>query len=48
MQKEDHKEPEGSEGSKDASAWMNIGKMVFLVAVLVAAWFVLEWLMGRK
>jgi len=30
------------------SAWKNIGKTLFLIAVLVAAWFVLEWLMGGK
>ncbi len=27
---------------------LNIGKTVLLAAVLVAAWFVLEWLMGGK
>jgi hypothetical protein len=26
----------------------NIGKIIFLIAALVAAWFVLEWLMGSK
>lgn len=38
-------EPQGTE---EPSAWKNIGKIIFLVAVLVAAWFVLEWLMGSK
>ena len=26
----------------------NIAKIIFLIAALVAAWFVLEWLMGSK
>ncbi len=30
------------------NAWLNIGKVVLLVVLLTAAWFVLEWLMGRK
>jgi hypothetical protein len=30
------------------SAWKNIGKILFLIAVLVAAWFVLERLMGSR
>ena len=30
------------------SGWKNIGKLVFLVVALVAAWYVLEWLMGGK
>jgi hypothetical protein len=30
------------------SAWANIGKIIFLIAALVAAWFVLERLMGSK
>jgi hypothetical protein len=37
--------PEGEEGG---SPWLNIGKIIFLIAVLVAAWFVLEWLFGQK
>jgi hypothetical protein len=43
--KEDHNKPEEPE---DVSAWRNIGRIIFLVAVLVAAWFILEWLMGGK
>ncbi len=39
--------PENPDRPQEASIWLNIGKIVFLVAVLVAAWFVLEWLMGR-
>ncbi|MHB8844006.1 MAG: hypothetical protein ACYC7L_04595 [Nitrospirota bacterium] len=41
----ERKEPDEQE---NVSAWTNIGKILFLVAVLVAAWFVLEWLMGSK
>ena len=36
------KEPE------DVSAWRNIGKTIFLIAALVAAWFLMDWLMGNK
>jgi hypothetical protein len=42
------KDTETQEDPKEPSAWQNIGKMVFLVVVLVVAWFVLEWLMGKK
>ncbi len=33
---------------EEGNAWLNIGKIVFLVAVLVAAWFVLDWLMEKQ
>jgi hypothetical protein len=33
---------------EDVSVWRNIGKKVFLVVVLVAAWFLMDWLMGGK
>ncbi len=36
------------EKPEPGSAWLNIGKIIFLIAALVAAWFVLEWLMGGK
>ncbi len=36
------------EPPQEGSLWLNIGKIVFLVAVLVAAWFILERLMGGK
>lgn len=36
------------QGTEEPGAWKNIGKIIFLIAVLVAAWFVLEWLMGSK
>lgn len=47
---EDKHTPSGPEesGEEEGSLLLNIGKIVFLVAVLVAAWFLLEWLMGRK
>ncbi len=47
MQKDDRTKPEQAEGPNEGNAWLNIGKIVFLVIVLVAAWFVLEWLMGK-
>ncbi len=47
MQKDDRTKPEQAEEPKAGNAWLNIGKIVFLVVVLVAAWFVLEWLMGK-
>jgi len=41
-------EPTGPEDQETAGAWKNIGKIIFLIAALVAAWFVLERLMGGK
>ena len=41
-------EPTGPGDEDPVSAWKNIGKIIFLVAALVAAWFVLERLMGGK
>jgi hypothetical protein len=40
-------EPEKQEEPQEGSLLLNIGKTVFLVAVLVAAWFILEKLMGK-
>jgi hypothetical protein len=37
-----------SEREEEGPVWLNIAKIVFLIIVLVAAWFVLEWLLGRK
>ena len=42
------KDPVRQEGPEQSGAWMNIWKTVLLVVILIAAWFVLEWLMGRK
>ena len=36
------------EGPEQGSAWVNIGKVLLLVVVLVAAWFLLERLIGGK
>jgi hypothetical protein len=36
------------EEPQHGNPWLNIGKLVFLIAVLVAAWFVLERLIGSK
>ena len=38
----------GWEQPEQGSGGKNIGKLVFLVVVLVAAWFVLDWLIGGK
>jgi hypothetical protein len=35
-------------GEGEGHLLLNIGKVIFLVAALAAAWFVLEWLIGRK
>jgi hypothetical protein len=40
--------PENPEEPRESSLWLNIAKIVFLVAVLIAAWFILEWLMRGK
>ena len=40
--------PNNSDEPEQGSVWMNIGKIVFLVVVLVVAWFILEWLIGSK
>jgi len=41
----EQKEPGEQE---EGSAWKNIGKIILLIAILVAAWFVLERLMENK
>jgi hypothetical protein len=42
-----NKEPEKQEEPRQGSLLLNIGKMIFLIVVLVAAWFILEKLMGK-
>ncbi len=42
----EHTPSSGEEG--EGSLLLNIGKILFLIAVLVAAWFLLERLMGNK
>ena len=41
-------EPEKTPEQKDVSIWRNIGKIVFLIIVLIIAWYVLEWLIEGK
>ncbi len=43
-------------GSKDGSQeqpregnlLLNVGKIIFLIVVLIAAWFILDWLISGK
>ena len=44
MKKDELGGPENTNGQKEDPGLRNIAKIIFLVAVLVAAWFVLEWL----
>jgi hypothetical protein len=39
-------QPEKPEEPQEGNLWLNIGKILFLVAVLVAAWYVLDRLIG--
>ena len=48
MNKIDNEGPEKQQEQEQGSALLNIGKIVFLIAALVAAWFILEKLMGSK
>jgi hypothetical protein len=48
MENKVNKETGTPEEPEQGSALMNIGRWVFLVVVLVAAWFILEWLTGWK
>ena len=36
------------EEEETGGAWKNIGKLLLLIAVLFAAWFILDRLMGGK
>ncbi len=38
----------GPQEQEEEHLILNIGKIVLLVTVLVAAWFVLEWLMNSN
>ena len=40
--------PEKRDAPKEDPGLRNIAKIIFLAVVLVAAWFVLEWLFGMK
>ncbi len=35
-------------GEEEGHLLLNIGKIVLLVSALVAAWFFLDWLLGRR
>jgi hypothetical protein len=48
MNKGGNKGREEPEPQEQGSAFLNIGKIIFLITVLVAAWFILEKLMGSK
>jgi len=39
--------PQKQEEPQQGSLLLNIGKTVFLIVVLVAAWFILEKLIGK-
>ena len=41
-------EQKESEEQEAGSAWKNISKIILLIVILVAAWFVLERLMGSN
>jgi len=43
-----HDDAERPEEPEQGSVWLNIGKALFLIAALSAAWFLLEWLIGGK
>ena len=41
-------EQKAPEAPEEGSAWQNIGKLLFLIAVLVGAWFLLDRLINGK
>ncbi|HEX9021268.1 MAG TPA: hypothetical protein VF903_08405 [Nitrospirota bacterium] len=46
-QQDNHTRTEaGKEGEGEGHLLLNIGKTALLVVILVAAWFLLDWLMG--
>lgn len=44
----DNKTPSDSQDPEKSHGFLNILKLVFLVAVLVGAWFLLDWLISGK
>ncbi len=42
-----HNEPGKQEEPQQGSLLLNIGKTIFLIVVLVIAWFILEKLIGK-
>ncbi len=47
MKKESDAKAGKQEEPQQGSLLLNIGKTIFLIVVLVAAWFILEKLMGK-
>ena len=48
VKKEEQNRLEETDAQKEDPGLRNIAKIIFLLAVLVAAWFVLEWLFEMK
>lgn len=48
MKKDVQAGPEKTEEPKEGNALRHLGQILLLVAVLVAAWFVLDWLISGK
>lgn len=40
--------PKKPEEPREGGLWLNIGKNIFLVSVLVAAWYLLDRLIGGR
>jgi hypothetical protein len=40
--------PDGNSPAEEPRTWKNIGKAIFLIAALAAAWFLLDWLIGGR
>lgn len=40
--------PNKPEEPREGRLWLNVGKIIFLVAVLVAAWYLLDRLTGGR
>jgi hypothetical protein len=48
MYGDENKTQPGWEPPEQGNTWKNIGKVLFLVITLVAAWFLLQWLIEGK
>jgi hypothetical protein len=48
VEKETSSKEEKPEEPQQDTLWLNFGKIVFLIVVLVAAWFILDKLIGHK
>ncbi len=40
-------QPSGQEEEQEGSLWLNLGKIILLIIILTAAWFVLDRLIGK-